>query len=45
MGAVMNVIKILAETFKKLDFNLEYLGNGKVKISVIIDVDGDKDAV
>lgn len=41
MASVMKVIKFLAETFKKLDFNIEYLGNGKVKICIVVDVDGE----
>ena len=41
MDVVLKVISVLAKAFQKLEFNLEYLGDGKVKISVIVDVDGD----
>ena len=42
METVLKVLLVLAKAFQKLEFNLEYLGDGKVKISVIVDVDGEK---
>ena len=45
MANVLKIVSVLMKMFQKLDFNLEYLGDGKVKISVVVDVDGDTNAV